>query len=268
VRIGTKEVLLDTAELDLNNRGLEALPESIGELKALTKLDVGGNQLTKLPATIGNLTALKKLYVNHNQLQLRRTEAAFGIGTGQVPPDTVQLQLSGRGLKALAESIGKLRALTELDVGGNQLKKLPAAIGSLTALTELEVHRNPLQLPPLAVAERGLAAIRAFFKDLEAGSAIARTCMLVLLGDAEMGKTSLLNGLRNDCTPDPAPAGPDGRTIHVDIKPLSLGAGDSAVEFKCYDLGGQYKSYAAAQQAYVARGALYLRRQRRDRKQR
>ena len=25
-----------------------------------------------------------------------------------------------------------------------------------------------------------------------------------------------------------------------------------------YDLGGQHKSYAAAQQAYVARGALYL----------
>ena len=99
---------------------------------------------------------------------------------------------------------------------------------------------------------------RQFFNDLRAGTAVARTCMLVLLGDAEMGKTSLLNGLRNNCTPDPAPAGPDGRTIHLDIKPLPLGVGDSAVEFKCYDLGGQHKSYAAAQQAYVARGALYL----------
>ena len=97
-------------------------------------------------------------------------------------------------------------------------------IFSLTALTKLHVGGNPLQLPPLAVANRGLRAIRAYFDDLEAGTAIARTCMLVLLGDAEMGKTSLLNGLRNDCTPDPAPAGPDGRTIHLDIKPLSLGA--------------------------------------------
>ena len=109
--------------------------------------------------------------------------------------------------------------------------------------------------PPSAVADRGLDAIRAYFQDLEAGTAIARTCMLVLLGDAEMGKTSLLNGLLNDCTPDPAPAGLDGRTIHLEIKRLPLGAGDSAVEFKCYDLGGQHKSYAAAQQAYVASGA-------------
>ena len=103
--------------------------------------------------------------------------------------------------------------------------------------------------PPSAPTSRTL---------IEAGTAIARTCMLVLLGDAEMGKTSLLNGLLNDCAPDPALAGPEGRTIHVDIKPLSLGAGDSAVEFKCYDLGGQQKSYAAAQQAYIAPGALYL----------
>jgi hypothetical protein len=143
-------------------------------------------------------------------------------------------------------------------LSSNKLTELPAAIANLTALTTLHVGNNPLQLPPRAVAERGLDAIRAYFRDLEAGTAIARTCMLVLLGDAEMGKTSLLNGLLNDCAPDPALAGPEGRTIHVDIKPLSLGAGDSAVEFKCYDLGGQHKSYAAAQQAYVASGALYL----------
>ena len=57
---------------------------------------------------------------------------------------------------------------------------------------------------------------------------------------------------------DPPPAGPDGRTIHVAISPLALGSDESTVEFQCYDLGGQQKSYAAAQQAYVAPGALYL----------
>ena len=138
------------------------------------------------------------------------------------------------------------------------MTELPTAIANLTALKTLNVYNNTLQLPPRAVADRGLDAIRAYFKDLEAGTAVARTCMLVLLGDAEMGKTSLLNGLLNDCAPNPAPAGPDGRTIHMEIKQLSLGAGDSAVEFQCYDLGGQHKSYAAAQQAYVASGALYL----------
>ena len=145
-----------------------------------------------------------------------------------------------------------------LEVGYNQLTSLPESIGRLQQLTELGVHSNPLKQPPLTVAQRGVAAIRAFFDDMRAGTAVARSCMLVLIGDAEMGKTSLLNGLLNGCTPNPAPAGPDGRTIHVAISPLALGSGDAAVEFKCYDLGGQQKSYAAAQQAYIAPGALYL----------
>ena len=34
------------------------LPESIGNLTALTELDLGGCQLTVLPESIGNLTAL------------------------------------------------------------------------------------------------------------------------------------------------------------------------------------------------------------------
>ena len=124
---------------------------------------------------------------------------------------------------------------------------------------------NPLQLPPLAVAARGLDAIRAYFKDLEAGTAIARTCMLVLLGDAEMGKTSLLNGLRNDCTPDPAPAGPDGRTIHLDIKPLSLGAGLTLTLTLTLTrrLGGRVSVLRPGRAAQVVRGrAAGVRRER------
>ena len=144
----------------------------------------------------------------------------------------------------------------------NQLTSLPESIGRLKDNIDLHVSENPLQLPPLAVCQpRGrpaIPAIRAYFDDLRAGTAVARSCMLVLVGDSEMGKPSLLNGLLNGCTPNPAPAGPDGRTIHVAISPLSLGSDESTVEFQCYDLGGQQRSYAAAQQAYVAPGALYL----------
>ena len=116
-------------------------------------------------------------------------KAAFVlIGTKEVPLGATELSVCYSGLLALSKSIGSLTALTTLDMGGNQLKELPAAIGSLTALTTLDVYnnqltelpaaigslaalttldvgRNPLQLPPLAVAERGPAAIRAYFDD-------------------------------------------------------------------------------------------------------
>ena len=63
------------------------LPDSIGELQALTKLYLGGNRLTgehlrstsslltlasaELPSTIGNLKALTVLVLEENNLQAR-----------------------------------------------------------------------------------------------------------------------------------------------------------------------------------------------------
>ena len=149
VLIGTEVVPLGTTELRLAphspSRCLTALPESIGKLRALTTLNVSGNQLTELPAAIGSLAALTALNVSGNQLM------------------------------ELPAVIGSLAALTELWVDNNQLTELPAAIGSLTALSMLGVSGNPLQLPPLAVAERGPAAIRAYFDDLRCAPPLLTT---------------------------------------------------------------------------------------------
>ena len=48
VLIGTEKVPLDTTELDLSDKGITALPESIGKLQALTKLIVYNNKLNKI----------------------------------------------------------------------------------------------------------------------------------------------------------------------------------------------------------------------------
>ena len=46
------------SRLDLTGLGLIAVPDSIGQLTALTDLDLSGNQLTAVPDSIGQLTAL------------------------------------------------------------------------------------------------------------------------------------------------------------------------------------------------------------------
>ena len=56
-------------KLDVALNRLEALPEAIGELRALQRLDVGFNQLTALPEAIGRLQALQRLDVFNNQLR-------------------------------------------------------------------------------------------------------------------------------------------------------------------------------------------------------
>ncbi|MGW2200066.1 leucine-rich repeat domain-containing protein, partial [Streptosporangium sp. NPDC001682] len=85
---------------------LTALPESLGNLTALTELSVGSNRLTVLPESVGNLTALTDLYLVDNQLTV------------------------------LPESLGNLTALTELSVSDNPLTDLPDWLGDLPALSE------------------------------------------------------------------------------------------------------------------------------------
>nr|WP_281178557.1 leucine-rich repeat domain-containing protein [Streptosporangium amethystogenes] len=47
---------------------MAALPESLGNLTALTELDLRHNRLTALPESLGNLTALTELDLRRNQL--------------------------------------------------------------------------------------------------------------------------------------------------------------------------------------------------------
>ena len=54
-------------ELQLGERNISALPNSIGEFKALTAIDLFNNweRLITLPEGIGGLTALKRLTLDH-----------------------------------------------------------------------------------------------------------------------------------------------------------------------------------------------------------
>ena len=56
------------SRLDLTSLRLAAVPDSIGQLTALTSLDLHDNQLTAIPDSIGQLTALTELFLHDNQL--------------------------------------------------------------------------------------------------------------------------------------------------------------------------------------------------------
>lgn len=55
--------------LYLDNRGLEHLPPTIGNLSKLTKLVLSNNKLTTIPHTISNLTRLQILTLSNNSLE-------------------------------------------------------------------------------------------------------------------------------------------------------------------------------------------------------
>ena len=165
------------------------------------------------------------------------------------------LNLSGNGLTHLPDVMWQLISLEQIDVSQNELSELSARIATMPRLTRLRAANNPLQMPPIGVVSRGMASVKAYFEELERfGGGLSRQLKLVVLGDGEAGKTSIVRGLKS-CTPKPARA--DERTVQLDISQLKVGSGASAVTLGVWDLGGQQR-YATVQQAFLVGGALYL----------
>lgn len=65
-----------------------------------------------------------------------------------ISADGTLLNLSGKKLTSLPNSIGDLTSLTTLDLTDNQLTSLPNSIGNLTALTTLKLSHNRLAALP------------------------------------------------------------------------------------------------------------------------
>ena len=132
---------------------------------------------------------------------------------------------------------------------------LPASVGQLSGGLKILLVDNPLRSPPLSIVARGMPAIVRYFTALKGEAAVgSRWAKLMLVGDGEAGKTSLLRALQRGV---PAPTEADERTIQLDLSELALGEGDDLTMLSCWDLGGQ-PPYAAAQQPFVVAGVLYL----------
>ena len=125
-----------------------ALPNSIGQLKALTYLDLFHCvSLTTLPEGFGGLTALETLILGHSYAL-----AAVPDTIGELKSLT-KLDLSVcKSLVALPDSIGGLKALKVLDLAEcESLTALPDTIGGLTALEELLLNKSAITALPDAI---------------------------------------------------------------------------------------------------------------------
>lgn len=166
-------------------------------------------------------------------------------------PSLVMLFASNCRFMSLPDDIGdRLPKLESLEVSCNELTSLPRSIVKLKQL-RLYADQNPLQSPPIEIAERGIDAISRYFEELDKGSNISKLLKVVLVGDAEAGKTSIRNALAGRPKPRPAQ---DERTIHIDIEKISL---EDHLDINIYDCGGQ-QGYLASQLPYLTGVALYL----------
>ena len=138
--------------LDLDGKGLENLPKTIGRLAELTILNASFNAIVQLPESIGALTNLTSLQIVGNALTLLPSEI------GQL----TQLQLlnvGGNELTSIPPEVGLLSNLFSLFVGGNELTELPVEIGLLTNLIDLSIISNQLSTLPEALDQLSIISL-------------------------------------------------------------------------------------------------------------
>jgi Leucine-rich repeat (LRR) protein len=147
--------------LDLSHNNLEDLPESLGNLQALTILDLSYNNLRVLPESFTELCALAKLNLSHNNLKY------LSEFFGNLQALTI-LDLSYNNLRFLPESFTELCVLEGLNLSDNYLISLPEPLGDLQALTKLFLRVNRLvdlpesfgKLEALAMLDLGCNRLR------------------------------------------------------------------------------------------------------------
>ncbi|MGK7898762.1 MAG: leucine-rich repeat domain-containing protein, partial [Xenococcus sp. (in: cyanobacteria)] len=220
----------------------------MGTLSNLTNLILSNNQLASLPESIGNLSNLTQIHLAHNRL----TSLPESIGNLS---DLTRINLFNNRLTSLPKSIGKLSNLTLLYSANNRLTSLPESISNLSNLTWLVLDENPLESPPLEVINKGLDAIKEYFRQLtQEGVDYVYEAKLVIVGEAGAGKTSLANKIQN---PQYQLQDNQPSTKGIDVIKWSFPL-DNNEEFKVniWDFGGQ-EIYHATHQFFLTKRSLY-----------
>ena len=238
--------------LDLVNNQLTALPESIAHLANLQWLDLDNNQLTALPESIAQLANLQTLFLGRNRLTTL-PESIAQLANLQV------LDLDNNQQTTLPESIAHLANLQTLYLARNQLRTLPNSLAALDKLEDIDLDDNPLNPALQSAYDSGLDALKSYLRSLEApgGVELLYEAKLVLVGEGDVGKTTLLKALTGR---EPREGEPTTHGANVDIQSLRLPhpVGDGVeITFNAWDFGGQ-DVYRVTHQFFFSPHAVYL----------
>jgi len=248
--------------LDLENNRLTGVSPLAG-LTALTTLWLNNNQLTDLFPLAG-LTALTGLYLHNNQL------------TGVIPlaglTALTTLWLENNRLTDVSCLAG-LKELKVLDLRENAITQVPESLildgRPITWEREgrengLFLAGNPLESPPIEVVKQGHEAVVNYFQELKKASVRLLQSKLLLVGNGDVGKTTLMKKLIDPTFEVIQRMEPTTHGIHIAPWKLEVPFKDTdeadtheTVTLHFWDFGGQ-DIYHATHQFFLTKRSLYL----------
>lgn len=247
-------------KLSLTGNQLTTLPPELGQLTALTGLDLSHNQFTTLPPELGRLTALTLLYLYNNRL------ATLPPELGQLTALT-QLDLDNNQLTTLPPELGQLAPLQVLVLENNALRELPENLQQLTEIYELTLHgNNALGLPAEVLGPTYLGSdadtnppanpaeiLHYYFAQLGGPRRPLNEVKVLVVGESEVGKTSLIRQLRGEShNPN------EDKTHGIERHRVMMPCGRlNAVRLNVWDFGGQDIMHAT-HQFFLTHRSVYL----------
>ncbi|QSJ19362.1 leucine-rich repeat domain-containing protein [Nostoc sp. UHCC 0702] len=256
--------------LDLGGNQITTLPEAIARLQKLTTLYLGHNQITTLPEAIARLQQLTSLYLSDNQittlpeaitrlqqltyLNLRGNQiTTLPEGIARLQQLTI-LNLSYNRITTLPEGIARLQQLTILNLSYNRITTLPEAITRLQQLTTLDLSDNPIEKPPLEVVEKGIKAIKDYFRQLEAeGTDYLYEAKLLIVGEGGAGKTTLAKKIENLNYQ----LREEDSTKGIEVTKWRFSENEREFRVNIWDFGGQ-EIYHTTHQFFLTKRSLYI----------
>ena len=250
------------------------------ELKELTSLYLENNQISDL----GPLPELKKLtylYLATNQIrdlspfQELKELTSLGLATNQIS-DLSPLQ----GLKELGDlylssnqisDLKPIAHLNQLQLGDFSMNNIQDGSPLVSLIkrgisvvysedfnfqsNQINLYGNPLDTPPVAVVKQGNEAILQWLENYEAekrrGSRPLNEAKMVLIGEPESGKTSLMNYLLGK--PFVVPATTEG----FKIEQWAIEQDNTSYRINMWDFGGQ-EIQSTVHQFFLTQNTLYV----------
>ncbi|MCI0610691.1 MAG: ADP-ribosylation factor-like protein, partial [Anaerolineae bacterium] len=170
------------------------------------------------------------------------------------------LFLSDNQLTDIPSSLGQLEHLAVLSLDRNQLIHLPSSLAQLEHLEQLNLRDNPLNPALQSAYDQGLPALKAYLRSLEQNAEPLYEAKLVLVGEGNVGKTTLLKALKGKEGAAPQEHEPTTHGVEIDIHGLRLlhPAKDGVeIQLNAWDFGGQ-DVYRVTHQFFFSRRSLYL----------
>jgi Leucine-rich repeat (LRR) protein len=261
----------ELSTLNLSDNEWGEIPQRLKDLPSLSTLHFWRTNLETIPPWFNELRALEVLNIRHNSCgampnnlapnstvtNIWFSDAKFSDGPPRCLRDFANLEhleITESELRVLPEWIGDLAKLKGIWLGKNKLEDLPTQLTQLKNLTTIELRENPLNSELDAAYREGFDSVIRYLR-AKAGAQVAlNEAKLILVGEGEVGKSSLLSALRDDQWEEGRPT-----THGIEIKTITVTDPNThkGITLNGWDFGGQ-RVYRPTHQLFFSAPAIYL----------